>query len=100
MNFQKKPLVGAGTKALDAHRFKLAVDGFDGVAMGSDEPVIGRCVRAHVFTALDDQPNTGVSEDAGFIMGGDVGFVGDNSPKAPDTCASVSTGRSISSPTS
>lgn len=44
MNLEDKAFVGAGAKMLDTHRFELTIDGFNQMAMLTDEEVIGRCL--------------------------------------------------------
>ena len=68
MEFEKEALIGACMKALNTHVLKLAVDGFDALAVPSDQRLVSRAIGEHVGFALDHQAHAGMCHDAGFIL--------------------------------
>ncbi len=69
--------VRARVEPLDAHLLGLTVDRLNRATIGSDGQLVARTRRTHLLAAGRDEPNAGVSQQAGFVCGADGGVVAD-----------------------
>ncbi len=62
---------------LDAHLLGLTVDRLNRATIGSDGQLVARVLQTHVLATGRDEPNAGVSQQAGGIGGADAILVAD-----------------------